>query len=153
MKKRRWLAMAMAVVMTASSIPAGSFTAFAAEEFADVIEEESALLTDDNMDLTVDEAADPFLEDIEEDALPELLSAGDEAETEDAVIFDEKLEEDLADEILFVDEEEAADEDNAADAEYENEEFAPDQIMDLNMELSEAEEVLEDGFFIEEDLD
>ena len=62
MKRRRWLAMAMAVVMTASSIPAGTFTAFAAEEFADVIEEESALLTDDNMDLTVDEAADPFLE-------------------------------------------------------------------------------------------
>ena len=32
MKRRRWLAMAMAVVMTASSIPAGTFTAFAAEE-------------------------------------------------------------------------------------------------------------------------
>ena len=128
MKRKRWLAMAMAVVMTASSIPAGTFTAFAAEEevlvdFADIDQQEDTIA--------------------EEDVLAEETSdGGDLLFAEDLLLENETDAEFFEEEILQDDS--AVFEDGLSEDTFDEEDIEPE------FDLEITDDVLEDGFLTEE---
>ena len=127
MKRRRWLAMAMAVVMTASSIPAGTFTAFAAEEevwvdSADIDQQEEAI--------------------VEDNILAEEASYGGDLLFAEDLLLEDETDSDFFEEGILQDDS-AVFEDGFSEDNFDEEDIEPEFDMEI------TDDVLEDGFLPE----
>ena len=153
MKRRRLLAWLMTAIMAATSVPGNVFTARASEEM------DAALVSMEEMpgsyeEAYLPEAEDPVVSEIGDEDLPVLTE-----ETEEAEISVEGAESSLVDAVLFpqnellADDAFAADENIAEDAEFQDEALESDQDSELSFNLPEEEDLLTDGFFIEEELE